>query len=243
MILVLALVVSATLHPAAPKVGDLITVTFAAPVTLDRSNQYEVVQRSGNRVVLRTFEPKPFVMSGTVGGTRFSNLSVPVASVLKQNDDLTLAPLSPPREPAYPVAPFVAIGIAALCAIAVWALVWWRSRAKVVAVPKVSLLPPDERFRRAVAALQSNPSRATRWAALANETRAYLAATRPDITTDLTTSELVPRLREDEAIVREILLQGDLEKFSPRGAPQRDFDEVAAKALELARPRMTEIAA
>jgi hypothetical protein len=235
MILVLALVVSATLQPAAPKVGDLITVTFAGPVTLDASSQYEVVQR--------TFEPKPFVMSGTVGGTRFSNLSVPVASVLTQGDNLALAPLSPPRDPAYPVAPFIAIGIAALCAIAAWALVWWKSRAKVVAVPKVALLPPDERFRRAVAALQGNPSRATRWAALANETRVFLAATRPDITTDLTTSELVPRLREHEDVVREILLQGDLEKFSPRGAPQRDFDEVAAKALELARPRVTEIAA
>lgn len=244
MILVLALVVSATLQPAAPKVGDLITVTFAAPVTLDASSEYEVVQRSGNRVVLRTFEPKPFAMSGTIGTTRFSNLRVPVTSVLRQNDDLTLAPLASPRPPAYPLAPFIAIGIAALCAIAAWALVWWRSRTKAAEASRAaSALPPDERFRRAVVALRGKPSRAARWAALANETRAYLAATRPELSTDLTTSEVVPRLREHEAVVREILLQGDLEKFSPHGAPQRDFDEVAARALELAAPRVTEIAA
>jgi hypothetical protein len=49
MILVFALVtasITATMQPAAPKVGDLITVTFQAPVTLEPSRDYEVVQRS-----------------------------------------------------------------------------------------------------------------------------------------------------------------------------------------------------
>lgn len=241
MILVLALV-TATLQPAAPKVGDRITVTFRAPVVLDASREYEVVERNGNRVVVRTFEPKPFTMSGTAGNVRFSSLRVPVTSVLRQNDDLALAPLAPPRRPSYPLEPFVAIGVAALAAIAAWAFVWWRSR-KRVAIPIAAAVRPEDRYRSAVLALRGNPSRSTRWAALANETRAFLSATRHDLGSDLTTSELVPRLREHEAIVREILLQGDLEKFSPRGAPPRDFDEVAARALELVTPRVTELAA
>lgn len=243
MILVLALVVSATLQPATPKVGDLVTVTFAGPVTLDASPDYEVVQRSGNRVILRTFEPRPFALSGTVGNTRFGNLRVPVASVLKQGDDLALAPLAAPRLPASPRLPFVAIAIAALCAIAAWAWVWRRSRTVVAEPPRMTVVTPEERFRRAVAALRGDPSRASRWAALANETRAFLAATRADLGSDLTTSEVVPRLHVHEGIVREILQQGDLEKFSPRGAPPRDFDELAALALTLAGPRAPEIAA
>ncbi len=243
MNLILALVVSATLQPAAPQVGDLITVTFAGPVTLDASREYEVVQRSANRVVLRTFEPKSFALSGTVRNTRFSNLRVPIASVLKQSDDLAPAPLAAPRPPESPRLPFIAIAIAALCAIAAWALVWRRSRQMVVALPRMADVAPEERFRRAIAALRGDPSPASRWAALANETRAFLAATRPDLGSDLTTSEVVLRLRDHESIVREILRQGDLEKFSPRGAPPRDFDELAVLALTLAQPRDSEIAA
>lgn len=243
MILVLALV-TATLHPAAPRVGDRITVTFAAPVVLDASPAYEVVERQGNRVVLQTFEPKPFVMSGTAGGVRFSNLRVPVTSVLKPDDDLTPAPLAPPRPVPYPIAPFVAIGVAALAALGAWVLLWLRSRkSAAVPLPATGLVRPEDRYRSAVLALRNNPSRAARWALLANETRAYLAATRPQLGGDLTTSELLPRLREHEAIVREILRQGDLEKFSPRGAPLCDFDEVAARALELVTPRESEVAA
>ncbi len=98
MILVLALV-TATLQPASPKVGDLITVTFPAPVVLDASPNFEVVSRSGNSVVVRTFEPKPFVMSGSVGGTRFRNMKVPVGTVLKRGDDMEPAPLAPPKPP------------------------------------------------------------------------------------------------------------------------------------------------
>lgn len=243
MILVLALV-TATLQPAAPRVGDRITVTFAAPVVLDASPAYEVVERQGNRVVLQTFEPKPFVMSGETGGVRFDNLRVPVTSVLRPGDNLAPAPLAPPRRVPYPQAPFVAIGVAALAACGAWVLLWWRSRkSAAVPLPGSPLVHPEDRYRGAVLALRNNPSRAARWALLANETRAYLAATRPHLSGDLTTSELLLRLREHEAIVREILRQGDLEKFSPRGAPPLDFDAVAVRALELVIPRETEVAA
>jgi hypothetical protein len=231
MILVLALV-TATLQPASPKVGDLITVTFPAPVVLDVSRDFEVVSRRGNAVVVRTFEPKPFAMSGTMGGTRFRNMKVPVGSVLKQGDDLQPAPLAPPKPLPYPVRPWHAIAAAALAAIVAWAVVWWRARkpVEVIAPP----LAPEDRLRAAVRSLMENPSYELRWAALANETRAYLNATRPHLTTDLTTTELVPRLREHERVVTDILRQGDLQKFSRQGAAPRDFEELANRVLELA---------
>jgi hypothetical protein len=230
MILILALV-TATLQPASPKVGDLITVTFPAPVVLDASRDYEVVSRDGNRVVVRTFQPKPFALSGTMGTTRFRNLKVPVGSVLKQGDDLQPAPLAPPQPLPYPPLPWYAIAAAALCAIAAW-VAWWRGRERVEAV--VPPLAPEERLRAAVRTLVENPSYELRWAALANETRVYLNATRPNLTGDLTTTELLPRLGERERVVEEILRQGDLQKFSKRGAAPRDFEELAMQVLHVA---------
>src|SRR5688572_30216167 len=109
--------VTATFHPPQPKVGDLITVEFAAPVVLDESRDFEVVSRQGRRVVVRTFTPKPFVLSGVVGGNvRFTNLIVPVGSVLKRGDAMKPAPLAPPVKIPYAREPFIAIAIAAACA-------------------------------------------------------------------------------------------------------------------------------
>ena len=230
MILAILAVVTATFQPATPTVGDPIAIEFATPVVLDASKDYEIVAREGKRVVVRTFAPRPFSMSGTAGAVRFRNLVVPVRSVLKPNDDLKPAPLVPPQGVTYPRKPFLAIGISALCALAAWAAVW-RFFRKPVGVPVVSELPAEERFRRAVAVAKTHPER---WAALADATRAYLAATRPRLGPDLTTAELLPRLQEEQGIVSGILRQGDLEKFSVEGAEPDDFDRVAQRALELA---------
>lgn len=230
MILVFLAVLSATFQPARPTVGDRIIINFPAPVTLDASNDYEQIEQQGARVVIRSFLPKPFALSGTVGNIRFQNMVVPITSVLKPNDDLKPAPLRPPQHMPYPRAPFIAIALAAASAIAAWAATWWFSRERTVA-PAVPPIPVDERFRRAVIAAKAERER---WAVLADATREYLAATRPQLGSDLTTTELVARLREEERIVREILRQGDLEKFSLAGAEQEDFDVVAGRALELA---------
>lgn len=253
---VLALAVTVTFHPARPAVGDPITLEFTAPVTLDAPRDYEVVSREENRVVIRTFLPKPIVVGGVAGKTRFQNLIIPVRSVLRQGDDLKPAPLVPPREVAYPRLPFLAIAIAALCALAAWAAVWWKAKRAVEVEEKPDLRTPEERYREAVFALREDPSHPRRWAALADETRKYLAATR-FIGTSLTTTELAPLLAERErAVVRDILRRGDIEKFAP---PARrhvmlseakhlvdetlrftqsdggdDFDEVTTHALELA---------
>lgn len=223
-------VVSATFQPARPTVGDRIVIQFPAAVVLDASGDYELVEQQGGRVVIRSFLPKPFALSGTMGNVRFQNLVVPMKSVLQANDDLKPAPLRPPQPVPYPRAPFIAIGVAALSAIAAWLAAWWFSRERKED-PVAPPIPVDERFRRAVIAAKSDPER---WAALADATRAYLAETRPQLGSDLTTTELVARLREEERIVRAILRQGDLEKFSLTGAEAEDFDEVAERALRLA---------
>ena len=224
--------VTASVQPPQPKVGDLITIEFAGPVTLDASPSFEVVARSGNRVVVRTFEPRPFTMSGAVGNERFEHFIVPVGSVLAPDDSMNPAPLVPPVEVPYPRAPFLAIGIAALLAIAAWLLVWWRAKRASRPAIVQPVLSPEERFRNAVLALRTNPSHPRRWAALADETRAYLAATR-DLGKELTTRELVPHLAPEESVVVDILTHGDVEKFAPRASLQADFDEVTQRALAL----------
>jgi hypothetical protein len=228
--------VTASMHPAAPKVGDRITIEFAAPVTLDASPDYEVVSRQGKRVVVRTFAPKPFSISGSIGNARFRNLVVPVKSVLAPNDPMIPAPLAPPVRVPYPRTPFIAIVIAALAAIATWAAVWWR--AKRALGPKVVETPQsaEERFRSAVLALRRNRAHPRRWAALADETRAFLAATR-HLGKELTTTELLPHLAEQDRIAAEILRHGDFEKFAPRGTPSAEFDEIADRAMALTEVR------
>ncbi len=226
-----AALIQARIEPPSPRVGDLITVDFSVAVVLDKSSDYEVVSHGGKRVVVRTFAPKPFVIAGTAGGERF-HTSVPVASVLAPNDSMKPAPLTRPRAIPYPRAPFVAIAIAALAAIAAWVAVWLRARKPVeVVVPQ---LTPDERFRRAVLALRRHASHPRRWAALADETRAFLAATRAELGSELTTSELLPRLRQEERVIEDILRQGDLEKFSPWGASAEDFDAITERVMRIA---------
>jgi hypothetical protein len=223
-----------TFAPAQPKVGDLIAITFPAPVVLDASPKYEVVARKGNRVVVRTFEPRPFSLSGTMGNVRFRNLEVPMTSVLKEGDDLAPAPLAPPRPAGIAWLIWIAIAVAVLLVLAVLAFVWIRLRGKKPVSEPVPRLTAEERFRAAVLALREDSSRRLRWAALADETRSFLAATRPQLGSELTTTELVPKLDERQRVVEDILRQGDLEKFSRRGAAQREFDELADRALELA---------
>ena len=80
-----------------------------------------------------------------------------------------------------------------------------------------------------------------RWARLADAVRAYLAAVRRDFGAELTTSELLDRIENEQVERRSvafddvatILRQGDLEKFSPWGAARLNFDEVATSALEI----------
>jgi len=244
------LAITATFHPAQPTVGDPITIEFRQPVALTRSPGYEIVSQQGNRVVIRTFQPKPLALSGRAGGVAFRNLILPVRSVLRPKDDLQPAPLAPPRAEPHPRIAWWLLAIAAGLAILSWAGVWLRARRRAASAVAVRQLPPRERYRAIVMTLRDDPRSAKRWAALADATRAYLAATDPDLGAELTTSELLrrgvaaplPDQRGREDVVATILHQGDLEKFSPSGAPPADFASIADRALaELApEPRREE---
>jgi hypothetical protein len=219
------LLVTAIFRPPAPTVGDRITIDFKQAVVLDPSTQYEIVLQHGSRVVVRTFEPKPFPISGRIGDVAFRNMYVPIRSVLAPKDNLTPAPLKPPLAEPYPMLPFVLIGIVALMAVGAWIAVVRLDRPEAIAEPAV---PPAERLRASVTAARN-------WSQLADAVREYLAAT------TLTTTEILDRT--DSATVAEILRQGDLEKFSPWGARAGSLPVLKRRALELIPAQEEQVAA
>ncbi len=233
--IVLFLIFTATFRPAQPTVGDLIAIDFQKAVVLDSSKAFEIVSQQGSHVVIRTFEPKPIALSGVSGGVRFRNLVVPVRSVLAPTDKLEPAPLRPPAGIPMPRAPLIAIGAAAAVAAASWILVLLLARLRSAGhrSPEI-FIEPAERFRATVASLRADQSLPGRWASLADATRLYLSTLSPHLGVELTTSQLLPRVEAQHvAAIGRILRQGDLEKFSPWGAPPGDFDAIAARALEL----------
>src|SRR5947209_8790365 len=215
-----------TFQPAKPSVGDPVTITFASPTAVEASADYEVVSRNGNSVVIRSFVPHTITVNGRAvdGPVR---MMIPIHSVLKPDDKLDPAPLKPPKPEPWPRMPFIAIGIAALAAIAAWAAVVMLARRRIPK-PRIVIVPAEE-FRRRLRTLR--PDSPQRWAALADIVRAYLAGVRPDLGAELTTSELLSRV--DQPAIAQILRQGDLEKFSPWGAAAADFNDVAKRALDI----------
>jgi hypothetical protein len=216
------LLAAITFTPQRPTIGDPITVNFDRPIVVQPSKEYEIVARRGSSVIVRTFEPKTFALHTSDG-----EVMIPVHSVLKPNDKLDPAPLVPPRAEPYPRAPFVAIGIAALAAIAAWCGVWLLSRRRA---PKPEIvIDPADRFRAALLEVRRDD-----WALLADATRRYLAAIDPRLGAELTTRELLTRC--DDVTVAQILRQGDLQKFSPWGAAPGDATLLAERARTLIPP-------
>jgi hypothetical protein len=157
-----------------------------------------------------------------------------VRSVLAPNDKLEPAPLKSPVEIPASDLPWIAIGSAAGACALLWAaaiVLARRAARKAIVVPP---LPAAEQFRRTVVALRDDARLPQRWAALADATRAWLAAEHTDLGLELTTRELLQR--NSSPPLAEILHLGDLEKFSPWGAPPRDFGAVADRALSLIPP-------
>jgi hypothetical protein len=234
------LLVTVTFKPATPTVGDPITIDFPSAVVLNASEDYELVSQERNRVVIRTFKPKPLALSGTVGGEEFQKLVIPVSSVLQPDDNLQPAPLKPPLAPPASRTPWYALGGAAAAAVLAWLAVFLLARRKVAHERDVPQLPTGERFRLTVDQLRARRGGSGRWAALADATRLYLSSIEPGLGAELTTLELLRKLAatniRPQDVVTTILRQGDLEKFSPWGAHAADFDAVALRALDLIPP-------
>ena len=253
MLALLLLTAITTFQPVRPTVGDPITIDFAAPTTVDPSPDYEVVSRSGRRVVIRTFVPHTIAVTGKAADGPVS-VMIPIHSVLKPDDKLEPAPLKPPKAEPWPRLPFIAIGIAALCAIGAWTAVVLLARRRK---PKmVVVVVPAELYRSRVLGLR-RASIGMRWASLADAVRAYLASVRSDLGAELTTKELLARVGESEQVgevageppaeqppgrrrydnardvLGQVLHQGDLEKFSPWGPAPADFDDAVNRALEI----------
>jgi hypothetical protein len=225
----LLLLLVTTFEPSHPTVGDPITIHFAAPTVIAPSADYEIISRQRNSVVIRSFVPHTIAVTGRAADGPVS-VMIPIHSVLRPDDKLEPAPLKPPKAEPLPRQPLIAIGIAALAAIAIWAAVIFLAKRRVT-VPQVAIVPADA-FRAKVLRLRGDAHAPLRWAQLAGAVRAYLAAIRSDLGTELTTSELLARLGS-QTNIEYILRQGDLEKFSPWGAAPADFEEVAAAALEI----------
>jgi hypothetical protein len=227
--------ISVTFHPAKPTVGDLISIDFPRPVTLEASPSYEVVLHARQHYVIRTFEPKPIALSGIAGDVRFRNLVVPVRSVLGANESREVpSPLKPPHPLPSPSLPLILIAAALLAAIGAWTLVFFR-RPRVVVRP---VLTPADQFR--VSVEQARKSK-QHWASLADALRAYLA--RRGYGAELTTSQLLPLLPHEHQLIADILRLGDYEKFSPWGAPQDDFEALASRVpaiLEAYEPKIVD---
>ena len=230
MIPLVLLFVTATYRPPTPTIGDLITIDFAQPVKVQQTPEFEIVSQSGTRVVVRTFEPRQVTIHATSAtGEPVGDVVIPIKSVLAPNDALKPAPLQPPREVPWSRSWWIATLIAAAVAAILWLLVWLRARRRV----QVASEPPiaaDLRFRQAIDDAVRSPRR---WAALADATRAYLAAAYPELGRELTTDELLRKGGGITSGIATILRQGDLEKFSPWGAEPGDFDAEASKALDL----------
>jgi hypothetical protein len=227
----LLLALTITTRPARVSVGDLVTVEASkGPIVLQKPVDYEVVSLQGNRMVVRTFQPKAFTLSGTAGGEAFQQ-KIDVGTVLKPKDDLKAAPLAPPRAEPEPLLPWIVVGAMGLLAIGAWTWVALRLRDAAPPVAEEPPLTPALRFVRTVEGLRHTPDTPRRWAQLADALRDYLAATR-ELSPDLTTTELLTLTHD--AVIADVLHQGDLEKFSPWGARPVDFEDVAQRALELA---------
>jgi hypothetical protein len=236
----LLLLLITTFHPAKATIGDPITIDFAAPVTVDPSSEYEVISRAGNSVVIRTFVPHTITVTGRSADGPLS-VMIPIHSVLKPDDKLEPAPLKPPRPEPWSRLPFVAVGIAAFVAIAAWTAVVILAKRRVPR-PHIVIVPA-EAFRARVMALRGDTP--MRWANLADAVRAYLAAVRPELGAELTTSEVLARIEEPAGeppavqppgrrrYVGAILCQGDLEKFSLWGAAPANFNDALNNALEI----------
>jgi hypothetical protein len=248
LFLLLLVAPQAKIRPAAPTVGDPIVITLTASpdarVSADASQQYEVVGSKGSQLTIRAFQPGNVPVSGVVlegaSSTPF-RLTVKVKSVLKPDDRMQPAPLRPPKELPASMLPWKMIGGAVAVAAISWGMLAWAARRRAFARSGAGrLVSASTEFRAAVLAIRRLPPEDANVAALGDATRRFFARLEGHLGRNLTTSELIGQLRAAGVdaktldVVREILGEADLAKFSPWGPHLHDSPALAGRALALA---------
>ena len=243
------------LSPAAPTVGDHITLVFPqemGTITIDSNESYEVLSLEKNKAVVRSFRPGELVIEGRTAlpgkppvPHRFK---VEIRSVLQPNDPMKPAPLKPPVE--LPENPIIrrSLMTAAISAAAVWLLlaIAHVRRAKQQAPEKEIILGPREELAAAIERLRKE-KQDLQYVLLAEATRRFLSRVEPRLGRELTSAELLRQARgtltdeEHEALDR-ILLEADWVKFSPWPRQPEPIGPLVARVLRTA-DRLTQPAA
>lgn len=230
---------------AGPTVGDPIAVDLdlrpGERAELAPLEGVEIVAQNDGGVTVRGFRPGThvlqFLVTGEGGTTREISRAIEISSVLHADDDLQPAPLAPP----VPLGPnrtsWIAIGLAAFGAVAVWLYLLWMPRTRGTA-PAAGLSASEELLRAIERVRRMSPSD-ERFATLSDAARQFLARVDPRLGRELTTSEVMERLHAHFpgwliSDVRDVLSEGDYAKFSPWGGRAARFESVLQEAADLA---------
>lgn len=255
LLLAIALVASGaagavTYEPASPTVGDLVTITFPDPgegkVSVLPSEEFEVVEVSGDKAVVRSFRPGITTLTAEIltpgRQTERYSLEIEIRSVLAENDDLRPAPLVLPKAlPPNSVARWTIAGSAG-AALVVWMILFFVAKRLPgsESEDETGAIDPAAAYLERLNRIGRIEDEEERWRQLADSTRWLLPRIDRSYGPELTTSEIVALMRERRVdavtleLVDRILHGGDWAKFSPFGAPDDTSAAVIARARDLA---------
>lgn len=238
-------VVPVSYQPGQPTVGDLVIVNvpirMGEKILVRPSDRYEVVSTASNRIVVRAFQPGPFLLEGVIAGESgrrtFRGPEIRVRSVLSQNDSLKPAGLKPPVAIETTSAQWITIASAAAACVLIWGAVAGRKQGLTQSAGEA--LTPAQEYRAVIMELRRRPPSDEGFALLADATRRFLSRVEPGYGRELTTFELLTTMHRrgsgapSVAHVRNLLREGDLAKFSPWGTGALSHDQTFVEAESL----------
>lgn len=245
-VVLLLLVLPVSAQPVGgPTIGDPIAVDIQLQpgerIELVPTEDVEIVDRTPVGVVVRGFRPGThvlrFLVTGENASTREITSAIEISSVLHPDDELEPAPLAPP----VPLTPnrtaWIAIGVAAAGATAVWLYLLWMPRTRDSS-SSIGMSAAEELMRTIERVRRMSPSD-ERFATLSDAARRFLWRVDPRLGPELTSTEVIERLGDHfpekfVGDVRDVLNEGDYAKFSPWGGRASRFDAILHEAAELA---------
>lgn len=228
-----------------PTVGDPIAVPLdlrpGERIELESAEAVELIEQSAGGATVRAFRPGThmlrFLVSDEQGSTREITSTVEVFSVLNSDDDLEPAPLAPPVPLDANRRAWIAIGAAALGAVAIWLYLLWVPAPRQARAPIT--VSAGEELMRTIERVRQMPPSDERFSMLSDAARQFLSRVDPRLGRELTSSELMERLQGQFpewliSDVRDVLSEGDYAKFSPWGGRATRFDSVLKETVHLA---------